>query len=162
MGGGTGRSDFPISGGGYLYITNHQKGQFTAIFGIFGLYFASTGPVASPQNFSTGADIDSAATFKSGLQGVAFGEYGVESPNFGPDSFMGFRTSQGNYGWLEVTWDNVSENFEILAGAYEDQVGAGIAAGDTGISAIPEPASVLGTMGLLASGLLLRTRRKAA
>jgi hypothetical protein len=61
-----------------------------------------------------------------------------------------------------VTWDSSTDTFEILSGAYEDQVGVAINAGDTGVSAIPEPVSMLSTMGMLASGLLIRRRKLAA
>jgi hypothetical protein len=44
---------------------------------------------------------------------------------------------------------------------FNDTPGASIAAGD-GLTAVPEPASVLSTMGLLASGLMLRRRKLAA
>ena len=77
---------------------------------------------------------------------------------------MGFRTDQGNYGWLEVTWDPTTKEFEILSGAYESDAGVAIAAGDTGgggVSAIPETSSVLGLAGLVAGSAFLR-RRKAA
>ena len=74
---------------------------------------------------------------------------------------MGFKTAHGQYGWLEVTWDRGKDEFEIISGAYESEVGVAILAGQ-GASAIPEPASVLSTMGMLASGLLIRRRKQVA
>lgn len=82
------------------------------------------------------------------------------SPNFGSDSFMGFRSSNGHYGWLEVTWDYTTGDFEILGGAFEDVAGVGIEAG--AVAAVPEPASVLGTLGLLSAGAFVRRRKVAA
>ena len=52
-----------------------------------------------------------------------------------------------------MTWDG-DDTFEILGGAYDDS-GAQIAAGQT-VAAVPEPASVLGTLGLLAGGMFVR------
>ena len=60
-----------------------------------------------------------------------------------------------------MTW-NGTDTFEIISGAFEDQAGVAINAGDTGVSAIPEPMSMLSTMGMLASGLLIRRRKLAA
>jgi hypothetical protein len=65
---------------------------------------------------------------------------------------------QLGYGWLEVRWTGSTNQFQILAGAYEDQVGVPILTP----TAIPEPASALSTMGMLASGLLIRRRKLAA
>lgn len=76
-----------------------------------------------------------------------------------PASFIGFQNRAGDYGWLQVAW-NGTDTFEIIAGAFNDTPGEAIAAGQ--LSAIPEPASVLSTMGLLASGLMLRRRKQAA
>jgi len=55
------------------------------------------------------------------------------------------RSTGGNYGWLEVTWDQATTEFEILAAAYETQAGVGIAAGT-----VPEPA--VGAVAALALG----------
>jgi hypothetical protein len=77
---------------------------------------------------------------------------------------MGFRTATGNYGWLEVTWNSTSNEFQILSGAYEDQVGVAILAGDTGTAAVPEPSTF--AMGALLSGgvafVAWRKRRQKA
>jgi len=76
-----------------------------------------------------------------------------------PKSFIGFENNAGDFGWLQVTW-NGSDTFEILGGAYNDTAGVAIKAGE--LTAVPEPTSVLSTMGLLASGLMLRRRKQAA
>jgi len=76
---------------------------------------------ASPRNFALGEIIDASATFTSGFYEPMFR---VQSPNllylapdFGPASYLGFRSSGGSYGWLEVTWDQATAEFEILAAA---------------------------------------------
>jgi hypothetical protein len=82
------------------------------------------------------------------------------SPDFGSGSYMGFRTAQGNYGWLEVTWDSASQDFQIFSGAYEDQVGVSILAGDTGgPAAVPEPGT-WAAAALLAGGAAFARWRK--
>jgi hypothetical protein len=122
------------------------------------------GDYATPTNFSSGATIDGTSSFSGDAGYTAFRYYSDVSPAFGAGSYMGFKTDQGNYGWLEVTWDPDAEEFEILSGAYESVAGVAIAAGDTGgggVSAIPETSSVLGLAGLVAGSAFLR-RRKAA
>ena len=67
---------------------------------------------------------------------------------------MGFRTLQGNYGWLEVTWAGATDAFQVYSGAYESVAGVAILAGDTGggTSAVPEPGQVASSLLLLALG----------
>ena len=64
-----------------------------------------------------------------------------------------FNEGGGRY-LIAVAQDNSGAPLSISAGkGYIDQ-----GAGTYELAAVPEPASVLGTMGLLASGLLLRRR----
>jgi hypothetical protein len=140
---------FPMPGAGNLEINNdyYRKG----LYGASGFGFAFWGGLASPRNFAFGSLIGGPyASFTAGwgylelsfrVRAYNFytsSYYFAFSPNFGPGSYMGFRTAQGNYGWLEVTWDSASLDFQILSGAYEDQVGVAIAAGAE-VSPIPEP-----------------------
>jgi hypothetical protein len=81
-----------------------------------------------------------------------FSNGGTESPDFGAGSYMGFKTNQGNYGWLEVTWAGATDTFEIYSGAYESVANVAILAGDTGTSAVPEPGQVASSLLLLALG----------
>jgi hypothetical protein len=110
---------------------------------------AAAGGVANPQKFGFGEIIDATATFTSSFYEPMFR---VQSPaqtavaaDFGPGSYMGFRSSGGNYGWIEVTWDQASAEFEILSAAYESQPGVGISAGY-----VPEP--ILGSLAALVVG----------
>jgi hypothetical protein len=120
---------------------------------------------ASPHRFTLGQQIDASAQWVAGdppnTYRSLFYHYYDKSPDFGANSFMGFRSTDNKYGWLEVTWNGSTEEFYIVSGAYEDS-GNSIKAGADSISAIPEPASVLSTMGLLASGLMIRRRKLAA
>jgi hypothetical protein len=70
---------------------------------------------------------------------------------------MGFRTAQNNYGWLEVTWDSASQDFEVFSGAYEDQADVPILAG--GPAPIPEPGT-WAAAALLAGGAAFARWRK--
>ena len=76
---------------------------------------------------------------------------------------MGFRTGQGNYGWLEVTWTARSQQFQILSGAYESEAGVAIlaGAGGAGPAAVPEPGT-WAAAALLAGGAgFMRWRKRA-
>jgi hypothetical protein len=76
---------------------------------------------------------------------------------------MGFRTSQNNYGWLEVTWTASSNQFQILSGAYEDQVGVAIlaGAGGPGPAAVPEPGTWAAAALLAGGAAFMRWRKRA-
>jgi hypothetical protein len=157
--------NFPFSGAGGMKLYNGAlSDRFWGLDGDDGLVFAAGSAYSSPTNFSSGATIDGTSSFSGDAGYTAFRYYSDVSPAFGAGSYMGFKTDQGNYGWLEVTWDPDAEEFEILSGAYESVAGVAIAAGDTGgggVSAIPETSSVLGLAGLVAGSAFLR-RRKAA
>jgi hypothetical protein len=157
--------NFPISGGGVMTLSNANGIGIGGTWGSgpgYNFGFATAGTPLTPTNFPKDAPIGLGATFRAHLVYSGFSYSGNDGPDFGSDSFMGFKTNQGNYGWLEVTWTGSTNQFQILAGAYEDQVGVAINAGDTGVSAVPEPASALSTMAMLASGLLIRRRKRVA
>ena len=86
----------------------------------------------------------------------------TSAPDFGPGSYLGFKTAQDNYGWLEVTWSNTANSWEILSGAYESVPNTGI-----GVP-VPEPVAVsLASVAALAMGgaailRLRKTRQKHA
>ena len=148
--------NFPILGSGTLAIYS-MPSLYTGISSFNNLSIASGNSTASPTNFSQNQSIGSSATWVSG--GVdfvnPFFKYGsYESPDFGSGSYMGFKTAQGNYGWLEVTWAGATDTFQIYSGAYESVAGEAILAGDTGggTSAVPEPGQVASSLLLLALG----------
>ena len=120
------------------------------------------GDYTSPKNFSSNDWIDITSAFSSGDQYVGFIDTlpSSESPDSGPGSYLGFKSANGPYGWLEVTWDAVNDNFEILSGAYEVVAGVAIQAG--AVAAVPEPASARSTLGLLAGGMFFRRGKLAA
>ena len=97
------------------------------------------------------------------------GPSGYHAPNFGPDSFIGFRFGDGadfRYGYIEVLWnwtgDRTTSTFEILSAAYEDQLNTPILAGAQSVCGgqVPEPTSMaIFSLGVL--GMAYRARRKA-
>jgi hypothetical protein len=161
-GGSTFRSNFPVSGGGTLGGYNLAIGK--GIFGHTFLYFASGSGDATPVNFTLNQSIDSSANWTTADAKSFFKLYSLESPDFGSGSYMGFKTAQGNYGWLEVTWAGATDTFQIYSGAYESTAGVAILAGDTGggTSAVPEPGQVASSLLLLtlgAAGVAIQRQR---
>jgi len=151
------KSDFPLTGGGKLYISN-GAGQAWGLFQGDNLAFAASSSTASPTKFTTGQPIGGSATFTTDLYHTIFRDTGTASPNFGAGSYMGFRTAQNYYGWLEVTWNNTSNQFQILSGAYENTANTPITAG-----AVPEPTTIAltGVAALALGGGAIRRVRKA-
>jgi hypothetical protein len=124
------------------------------------LYFAVTG-TASPQDFAAGDQIDASASWSNNRWQTVF-QYDyqttVTSPDFNAGSYMGFRfgtVGNFNYGWLEVTWDGSTENWQILSGAYESTVNTAIVIPGASVPA-PSPASLLA---LIVGGAALRRWR---
>jgi len=149
------KPNFPISSGGGLYVINNFMGTTSGIGGYNGLQFAasSSSSYASPVNFTINQSIGSLANWSASLSN--FFKYGpYESPDFGSGSYLGFKTAQGNYGWLEVTWAGATDTFQIYSGAYESVANVAILAGATGggTSAVPEPGQVASSLLLLALG----------
>ena len=153
-------NDFPISGN-TLYLYNNAFGRFRGLQGTGGLAFAFNGFVASPFNFSLNDSIGSGSLYSGFASETAFTDF-VVSPDFGSGSYMGFKTAQGNYGWLEVTWTAASNEFEIFSGAYEDQVGVAILAGaGPGPAAVPEPGTWAAAALLVGGAGYVRWRKRA-
>lgn len=156
-------NDWPFNGAGIFEIYNGKGSNVRYGFdGDGGLTFAITGGYASPKNFAANDSIDNTSVFSSSADNMVFkGSYngGYQSPDFGSGSYMGFRTNTGNYGWLEVTWNSASTQFQILAGAYESVVGASILAGDSCSAAVPEP-STWAMSALLSGGVAFTVWRR--
>jgi hypothetical protein len=157
-------ADFPISGNS-ISLYNNFSGSFTGLErapGPTGFSFATGTNWASPVNFAPNALIDSNSNYGDGPQGLFKFFTGV-SPDFGSGSYMGFRTAQNNYGWLEVTWTASSGQFQILSGAYESVADVGIRAGAGPTAPIPEPGT-WAAMAIFAGGAAFAgwRRRKSA
>jgi hypothetical protein len=164
------RSNFPFTNAGtlhlydkYVYVGEDSTTTITGMSGYqSGLKFAGT--LANPVNFAFGSAISGTSPFNS----YATLFYRKEDrtatvePDFNPGSYVGFKTSQGNYGWLEVTWSGSLGQFQIFSGAYESVVGVSIAAGDTGPAAVPEidPASFGSALSLVMGSLAMLEHRR--
>ena len=153
--------NFPFTSAGSLKLYGLCDSNNWGLAGDLGLEFAVTAATtASPRNFSAGSMIDSGALFQSAVDQSVF-RYGyntfITSPDFGPGSYMGFKTAQNNYGWLEVSWSSSLLDWEILSGAYETSPNTGI-----GIP-VPEPVAVslAGVAALAMGGAAVRRWRTA-
>ena len=166
-------NNFPAAGEGTLNLYNnlYDGEQGRVYLGISGgwynasMQFASGVGYATPTKFALNQSIDGSAYFPTFGSNVLFyfnaGGFGTyTSPDFGSGSYMGFKTASGNYGWLEVTWDSSAKQFEILGGAYQDEVGVAILAGQgAGPAAVPEPGT-WAAAALLAGGAAFARWRK--
>ena len=128
-------TNFPISGNDLTLYNNYFGTTGLASSGWIG--FATRAGSATPVNFALNALIGSGSDYDSGAKS-AFKFVADLSPDFAPGSYMGFKTAQNNYGWLEVTWTASSEQFQILSGAYWSTPNVAILAGG-GAAPIPEP-----------------------
>jgi hypothetical protein len=81
--------------------------------------------------------------------------------------YVGIRLWEGNtdgeynYGWASVTTSPDGLSATLNGVAFESVANVAINAGDTGVSAVPEPGSLVSLAALLSSAALIRTRRKA-
>ena len=155
------RNNFPLTGGGGIVAMNLNIPEQTqmGLIGVAGLRFAAGYYKGTPVNFTLNQSIGSSVDWSNGAMNSVFylafpGYIPRKSPDFGSGSYMGFKTLQGNYGWLEVTWAGATDAFQVYSGAYESVAGVAILAGDTGggTSAVPEPGQVASSLLLLALG----------
>ena len=131
---------------------------------------AIDGGGTSPHSFGAGATIDGSfgGTWSNSNSNTVFYSNDPSfSPDFGPNSFIGFRfrfSSGGgfNYGYIEVLWNWTgtpsTSSFQLLSAAYEDQENTAIVT--PGGSVVPEPTS-MAIFGLGALGMAYRARRKS-
>jgi hypothetical protein len=164
--------NFPTNGAGTLALTNAYSIGDGAITGILfsingdGGEFATGAALVTPVNFAAGTLIDATAgggAFSNGVYTVfKYGPY--VSPDFGPNSFLGFRDALGRYGYIETTWNSTSDQFQIFSAAYESV--AGVAIMTPGAASVPEidPAGLASTMSLVmgSAAMLEQRRRKRA
>ena len=125
------------------------------------------GGQANPINFAAGTLIDATAG-----GGAFYNDYSTAfktsifvSPDFGPNSFLGFKDGLGRYGYIETTWNSTTKVFQILSAAYESDVGVAIRT--PGGAAVPEidPSGLASTMSLVMGSVAMleqRRRKRAA
>jgi hypothetical protein len=161
-------NNFPLTSAGTLKVYNDS--YKIGLGGISGLKigYANSGIYATPKKFVLNEVINSSVIGGSAVSPdvTVFRNnnyYGTfSSPNFGPGSYMGFRTSANNYGWLEVTWTNASSQFQILSGAYESVPNVAILAGATvpAPAPVPEPGTWAAAALLAGGAAFARWRRR--
>ena len=151
---------FPISSGNELSLANNFF-EYTGLDGS-GLNFANGITAgATPVKFSLNDSIGVTSSYSAGPANF-FRTPDAVSPDFGSGSYMGFQTSQGNYGWLEVTWTASSSQFQILSGAYESTPNVAILAGaGPGPAAVPEPGTWAAAALLVGGAAFMRWRKRA-
>jgi hypothetical protein len=111
-----------------------------------------------PINVGAGVSIGpSSGTFEGGFSSTVFKNGFRSAPDFGPSSFLGFRTSTGQYGYIEVLWTASTNTFKLVSAAYESD--AGVAIQTPSGAPVPEPASGA-VVALLMGGTALRQWRK--
>ena len=161
-------NSFPVYGiapGNGLVMRNKSAG-FTGVAASGNMVIAQSGGYANPQKFAAGDTISSTpSVFTNYGPYTYFKTSSYTAPIFGADSYLGFKTSQGNYGWLKATWDGT--DFQLYSGAYESVVGVSIKAGDTGSSPVPEidPSGLASAMSLVMGSVAMleqRRRKRAA
>ena len=121
----------------------------------------STGTTHVPINVGPGVAIGaSSGVFTDSLSATSFKSNFRTAPDFGPNSFLGFRTPAGQYGYIEVLWTTSTNTFKWVSAAYESDAGVAIQTpSGGGGGAVPEPASGA-VVALLMGGTALRQWRK--
>ena len=122
--------------------------------------FLATGKFGSndPINVGPGVTIGaSSGIWADSLASTSFKSSDRTVSDFGPNSFLGFKTDQGQYGYIEVLWTASTNTFKLVSAAYESDVGVAIQT--PGGAPVPEPASGA-VVALLMGGTALRQWRK--
>ena len=129
---------------------------------------------ATPNAFSAGTLIDSSVfantsdTFGTGSTfRMFYGSTDYVSPDI-TNKYLAFRTNTSgtgndpNYGWINVTWNSSTREFQILGAAYESEAGVAIQtpSGPAPV-AVPGPAPLLGLAAMVNGARAIRRRRAA-
>ncbi len=123
-----------------------------------GLGIAASAP-QRPTNFGPSTTVGNTATFDTSPYTSVFRRGPSVSPDFGANSYLGFRATSGSnsyYGYMEVTWSATADQFELLSAAYESTPNTPIVTP----AAVPEP-SAIAAAGVAALALGAGAIRKA-
>jgi hypothetical protein len=126
--------------------------------GIAGIAATGSSTTDQPIKFTAGATIGGSFTYSSSTSTV-FSSILRTVGDFGPNSFLGFRTSGGQFGYIEVTWTASTNTFRLISAAYESTPGVAIQT-PGGQAPVPEPASAMIASLFLGGAALKRWRSK--
>jgi hypothetical protein len=126
--------------------------------GIAGIAATGSSITDQPIKFTAGATIGGSFTYSSSTSTV-FSSILRTVGDFGANSFLGFKTSQGQFGYIEVTWTASTNTFRLISAAYESTPGVAIQT-PGGQAPVPEPASAMIASLFLGGAALKRWRSK--
>jgi hypothetical protein len=136
-------------------LTGLQVGSF---MGGAGIVTTGNSPTDVPVKFGAAATIGASLNITDG-DASFFKNNSRTAPDFGPNSFLGFRTASGQFGYIEVTWTGSTNTFRLISAAYESTPGVAIQT-PGGQAPVPEPASALIASLFLGGAALKRWRSK--
>ena len=123
-----------------------------------GLVITGSGFTGTPVNLGPGAFINSSLSFSENPYTSGFKNSTRTVADFGPNSYLGFKTDSGQFGYFEVLRSASTSTFNLVSGAYESTAGIAIQIPNSA-AAVPEPASSA-VAALLMGGTALRQWRK--
>jgi len=130
--------------------------------------FVAHGTNGYTTKFLGGTTIGSSSTFQIGGEYMAYNGIGPwAGGSHGVPTYLGIALKSGtdgsttNYGWIELNYDTTAGTMTVSEFALNSQDGQSIAAGDTGLSAVPEPANTALLVAMGAAGFALYRQRRA-
>jgi MYXO-CTERM domain-containing protein len=123
------------------------------------------GPLGSAKFFANGTTLGAGAGGNIGGYAAFFYDSTNEwaaSLNLAsqPNKNIGFQTTNGNFGWANVSWDATAKELTFNSAYVESVPGASIIVGDVG--AVPEPSRALLALAGFGAVALRRRRKQAA
>lgn len=141
---------------------NAAGGLYTGVAPALNSRIASSGSTSSdtPLLFTAGATIGVGPVYAdySAFPATVFSSPVRTVGDFGPHSFLGFKTSGGQYGYIETTWTASTNTFRLISAAYQSTPGVAISTP----SSVPEidPAGMGSVLALVTGALGLLERRR--
>ena len=134
--------------------------EIASMSGVAGIAYTGASTTGGPVKFGAAATIDASSNFTDDGAGF-FKNDSRTVGDFGSDSFLGFKTSSGQFGYIEVTWTASTNTFRLISAAYEST--PGVAIQTPGVQApVPEPASAMIASLFLGGAALKRWRNQRA